>query len=239
METFKNFIQKFAPYLEDIRRRVYFLAVFFVVTFIGGFLSTRWILKGIIQVFDLENVIIATTSPFQFANLSVNIGLSIALLLTSPLVVYHIFAFLRPAMSKKEQFSFVVLIPLTVLLFVLGFVYGFFILYFALFTLAKINESIGIQNIWDVGSFLSEIIVTATFLGVLFEFPIVCTYILRLGLIDVDFLRKKRRVAVFVMFIASTLLPPTDGLSLIAMVLPLMLLYEITILVNSGARRFF
>lgn len=237
METFKNFIQKFTPYLEDMRRRLYFLCVSFIVVFITGFLGTGKIIKFILSLFDIKDVVIATTSPFQFADLSVNIGLAVASLICCPLLVYHIFSFLSPALSKKEKKSFVVVLPLSVTLFSAGFVYGFFILYYALITLARINNSIGVQNIWDVGTFLSQIIITATLLGVLFQFPIVVSYLIRMGLMDVTLLRSKRKIAVFIIFIFATLLPPTDGLSLIAMVLPLTLLYELTILANSRVRR--
>lgn len=106
-------------------------------------------------------------------------------------------------------------------------------MYYALIVLAEINTYIGIQNIWDIGMFLSQIILTSTLLGCLFQFPIVFTIILKIGLFDIDFLKKKRRLAVLIIFIFTTLLPPTDGLSLVAMALPLILLYEITILVNS------
>lgn len=237
MERLKEFVGRFTPYLEDIRRRLYVTAILFAVLFAAGFLSASSIIKFILSFFEIKDVIIATTSPFQFADLSIDIGLLIALIFTCPVLVYHIFAFLKPALSKRERRFFYSLMPLSVVLFVLGFVYGFLILYYALIVLAQINVSIGVQNIWDIGMFLSQIVLTATLLGLLFQFPIIMTYILKTGITDVDFLRKKRRIAVFIIFIFTTLLPPTDGLSLLAMALPLVLLYEITILVNSRTRQ--
>jgi sec-independent protein translocase protein TatC len=141
--------------------------------------------------------------------------------------------FLRPALTKREKGLFFSLVPVTFILFVLGFSYGFAIMYYALVILAQINVNIGIQNIWDIGMFLSQIVLTSTLLGVLFQFPIVFTFIIRSGLVEVKFLREKRRIAVLIIFIFTSLLPPTDGLSLIAMALPLVLLYEVTILINS------
>ncbi len=110
-------------------------------------------------------------------------------------------------------------------------------MYFALIILAEINIKVGIQNIWDIGMFLSQIVLTASLLGVLFEFPIIMTYAIRLNIVNVDILRNKRRLAVFCIFIFVTLLPPTDGISLLAMALPLIFLYEVTIFVNSQKRR--
>jgi len=233
VEKFKSFISKFTPYLEDIRRRLYTLSIVFILLFAGGFLSTSVLLKFILSFFQLKDVIIATTSPFQFADLSIDIGLFCAFVVSCPLFVYNIFMFLKPALTLRERRLFFSLIPLTVLLFVGGFLYGFGLMYYALVILAEINVRMGIQNIWDIGLFLSQIMLTSTLLGVLFQFPIIVTFILRTGILDVNFLRQKRRVAMLIIFIFTSLLPPTDGLSLVAMALPLILLYEFTIFVNS------
>lgn len=233
MERIKSFIVKFTPYLEDIRERLYVISIVFASFFVIGFLSTSRILKYVLSFFDIENVIIATTSPFQFADLSIDIGLFLAFCVSSPVLVYNLFRFLRPALTRTERLTFILLIPLATFLFFCGFSYGFFIMYYALIVLAKINVVIGIQNIWDIGMFLSQIIFTSTLLGVLFQFPIVLTVIIRSRFLSVGFLKEKRRVAVVLAVMCTALLPPTDGLSLIAMALPLILLYEATILVNS------
>lgn len=232
-DKIKSFILKFTPYLDDIRSRLYKLAITFTVVFLIGFFSTRSILKFILTFFDIQNVIIATTSPFQFADLSINIGLFLSFVICCPILVYNIYMFLRPALTGKERLLFLSLIPLTIILFISGFSYGFFIMYYALVILAQINDFIGIQNIWDIGMFLSQIVSTATLLGVLFQFPIIFTFIIRSGVISVESLREKRRLSVLIIFIFTSLLPPTDGLSLIAMALPLILLYEFTIYANS------
>ncbi len=232
-DKIKSFILKFTPYLDDIRGRLYRLAIFFVVIFVAGFLSTRSILKFTLSFFDIQNVTIATTSPFQFADLSINIGLFMAFVICCPILVYNIYMFLRPALTGKERLIFLSLIPLTIILFIFGFLYGFFIMYYALILLAQINDFIGIQNIWDIGMFLSQIVSTALLLGILFQFPIIFTFIIRSGLVSVESLREKRRISVLIIFIFTSLLPPTDGLSLIAMALPLILLYEFTIYANS------
>lgn len=232
-DKIKSFILKFTPYLDDIRGRLYRLAIFFVVIFVAGFLSTRSILKFTLSFFDIQNVTIATTSPFQFADLSINIGLFMAFVICCPILVYNIYMFLRPALTGKERLIFLSLIPLTIILFIFGFLYGFSIMYYALILLAQINDFIGIQNIWDIGMFLSQIVSTALILGILFQFPIIFTFIIRSGLVSVESLREKRRISVLIIFIFTSLLPPTDGLSLIAMALPLILLYEFTIYANS------
>ncbi len=75
--------------------------------------------------------------------------------------------------------------------------------------------------------------ITAALLGFVFEFPLLLTLFIKLGVIRVEALKNKRRIAYFLICCLTALLPPTDGLSLIAMALPLVLLYEATILLNN------
>jgi sec-independent protein translocase protein TatC len=117
-------------------------------------------------------------------------------------------------------------------LFVLGFIFGASILFFAFKIIANINENLGILNIWDISSYLSQIFITSALLGLLFQFPLILTGLMKLNLFNVTALKKRRHLAWLTSFIITSLLPPTDGLSLIAMSLPLILLYEITILAN-------
>lgn len=151
MEEFKSFVSKFTPYLEDIRRRLYYTAFFFALAFVGGFFGTRYILHAILSIFELNNVSIVTTSPFQFADLSIDIGIFFAFLISFPVLIYNIYSFFGPAFNKREKRVMLFLVPCSLILFIFGFFYGFAIMYYALMILAEINIQVGIKNIWDVG----------------------------------------------------------------------------------------
>ncbi len=74
--------------------------------------------------------------------------------------------------------------------------------------------------------------ITSALLGLVFQIPIVITLLIRMDIVSVSFLKSKRRLVILLLCILVSLLPPTDGLSLIAMALPLYFLYELTILIN-------
>lgn len=99
--------------------------------------------------------------------------------------------------------------------------------------LAAINVGLGIANFWNISQFLSQIFITSALLGIVFEFPLLLTLLIKLGIITPKILKDYRRVAYFLMLAMIALLPPTDGISLIAMTLPLVILYEVTILLNN------
>jgi sec-independent protein translocase protein TatC len=103
--------------------------------------------------------------------------------------------------------------------------------------MASLNVSFGLTNLWDISLFMTQIVLTSALLGILFEFPLVMTGLIRLGVFDISLLVAHRRLAYALIFIIVSLLPPTDGLSLIIMSVPMVALYELTILFNRYRRR--
>jgi sec-independent protein translocase protein TatC len=107
------------------------------------------------------------------------------------------------------------------------------ILFFYLNSISALNLSFGLKNVWDISSFLSQTIIASTFLGIVFQFPLVLTFLIRIGVVSIDFFRQKRRIAYASMFIFVGFLPPPDIFSTVLQAVPLILIYEITIWVNS------
>ncbi len=237
MDELQKKIKEYSPFLEDLFRRIYFVTVFFVAAFVVSFLLSGPLIKYLIKFFDFKDVVLAATSPFQLIDLAMNSGIFFAVVFTVPVILYHTYAFIGSGLRRGEKKFFFLLLPIALLLFLFGFVYSFCILYFAMQTLASINLALGVQNLWNISMFLSEIISTSALLGLIFEFPIFVTVLVKMGVISVDFLKQKRRYAVFIMFIGTSLLPPTDGISLLMMVLPLVIIYEITIIYNQVSFR--
>jgi sec-independent protein translocase protein TatC len=235
MDDLRTQIKKFLPYLEDIQRRFYSSTVIVIIFFVTGVLSSGFVIRQFITHFKLSDVVLATTSPFQLAEVAFDIGFFFALVAAVPLFIYHLLSFTHSALNKSELRKVLFGIPVALFLFVTGFVYGFFILFYSFTLLASVNVNIGVQNIWDISLFLSQIIITSTLLGLIFQFPLVISLLLRIGIITKQQLKQQRRLIILALFILTSLLPPTDGLSLIAMALPLYLLYEATILINYKA----
>jgi len=237
LEDFKKNIQKFLPFLEDLRSRLYRGVVLFAVVFVVGFLSSKIILKNTLELIDIEEVVIATSSPFQFVQVAMDIGFFLAIMVSVPYIIYSLYVFILPALTRSEKISILKSTPLSVGLFVVGFSYGLFILYYALELLASINTNLGIANFWNISQFLSQMLVTSSLLGFIFEFPLILILLMKLGITTPQTLKNNRRGAYFIVLCLTALLPPTDVISLVAMVLPLVLLYEGTILLKLNNKK--
>lgn len=233
MQELRKNIEKYLIFLEDLRRRLYIGVILFVIFFFGGFLSTGVILKHFLNFVKLDQVTIATSSPFQFVDVAMDVGFFVAIIISVPYIIYSFYVFIMPALTRREKIKFLKSIPLSIALFIVGFLYGFFILYFALDTLASVNTRLGIANFWNISQFLSQMLVTSALLGLIFEFPLLLSLLMKIKIITQQTLKKNRRIAYFIIIVLTSLLPPTDGISLVAMALPLVLLFEVTILLNN------
>lgn len=226
------------PFLEDLRARLYRGVVLFFLFFFVGFLSAGPTLKKLLNFVHIDQVTIATSSPFQFIEVAMDVGFFVAIMVSVPYLIYSFYVFILPALTKSERRKLFKSIPVSIGLFIIGFFYGFFILNYSLETLAYINIRLGIANFWNISQFLSQMFVTSALLGLLFEFPLLLSLLVKLEVITPQFLKKNRRIAYFLIFALTALLPPTDGISLIAMSLPLVLLYEATILLNNNKKNY-
>ncbi len=236
MDELKRYVTEYGEYLEDVRMRLYRLVILFIIVFCVGFFFTTPFLKFFIRFLKIEDVVITTTSPFQIVDLAMSIGVFSAIIVTLPVLVFQVYSFLSSGLLSNEKKFFIKLLPVGLLLFITGFSYGFATLYFALKIIAKVNVSLGVVNLWDISRFISQMVLTSALLGVIFQFPIVITFMIKMNILNVDFLKSKRRQAVVAIFVFVSLLPPTDGLSLVVMSLPLVAIYELTILVNSYSK---
>lgn len=232
MNKFQEGLSKYSHYFEGFRRKIVLLVKIFAVVFVIAFLNAGPVIKILLKYLTMKGVTVVTTSPFQLVEVAMSIGFFLACVVVIPICIYYLYVFLKPALFRKEQRFFLLSLPLALVLFAIGFLYSVVMLYYAIRLIAVVNVTLGVANYWDISNFIYQIVFTSTLLGLLFMFPLVITLLVRIGLITVEFLRTKRRHAVAVIFVIVSLLPPTDGLSLILMAVPLVLIYEITVLVN-------
>lgn len=230
-------VDKFSPFLYEVRKRIVVTFIFFIVSTIVGFLFYEQIIGVIIDLLSLGHVNIVFTSPFQFINLAISCGAATGIVLSFPLILYQIMAFLKPALRKKEYNIVVRLIPFSLILFVFGFLFGALVMKWQIDIFVDRSVSLGIGNVLDISRLLSTVIWTAAIMGLLFEFPIVLLGLLKMGLIKRGKLGQYRYYIYLLSFIIAIFLPPDSILADVLLSLPLIILFEITLLIDRAYRR--
>ena len=154
------------------------------------------------------------------------------LILAMPYILFEIYRFIKPALRKTEKKYSGIVILFASLLFFLGILFGYFILSpISVNFLANYTLSDTIERNFKVGSIINFISLLTLGSGVLFELPIVVYFLAKIGLVTADNMKKYRRIAVVVILILSALITPPDVTSQIILSFPILLLYEVGIMI--------
>lgn len=152
-----------------------------------------------------------------------------ALIIISPLIVYQLYAFVVPAFSEDEQRVARPLVLMTPLLFIAGCAFGYyFVLPTAVTFLLNFNDD-QFNILLRASDYYSFFGLTVLAMGALFELPLAILIAARMGLITSDQLRSNRRYAVLVIAVLAMLLPGVDPVSMLIEMVPLLLLFELSI----------
>lgn len=224
---------KFFPFVVEIRRRLLFTFAIILAFSTLGFIYYERIIQFALKIFALEGVNIVFTSPFQFINLAITSSLLVGTITAFPLAIYQTLSFLKPALNKKEFKSILALLPLSVTLFVGGFLFGIVIMRYVLRLFYERSTNLNVGNFLDISSLLSQILVTSIAMGIAFQFPIILTILIKLKVIKYKAVESQRIPAYIASIVFAALLPPTDILSLVLMTLPLIFLFEFTLILNK------
>lgn len=179
---------------------------------------------------DLEMTLINIEVSAQFF-VHLRTAAAAGLILAFPYVVYELWAFISPALYRKEKVAVGKAFGLSSLLFYLGIMVGYYIvlpLCLNFFVDYQVSESVA--NTISLSSYISLFMSLVLMIGVVFEFPTVVMILSSLGLIDRGTLRRYRRHAIVVVLCISAIITPADPLSMIVLAVPLYLLYEFSFL---------
>jgi sec-independent protein translocase protein TatC len=223
---------KFYPYLLEIRKRLLFVGSIFVIATIIGFFLYQNLVIFFLSFFSLKGVNIVFTTPFQFITLALNCGLIVGVVATIPILIFQLLSFLKPALQKREYRIIINILPLSLVLVAAGFVYGVIVMKYMVQIFYQASVSLRVGNVLDIEKFLSSVLLTGLLMGVAFLFPIVMTILMLLKVIKHSFFDNNRLYAYLIFIVFVILLPPPDLLSDLVLFVPLVILFELTLVLN-------
>ncbi len=228
----------FTAHLEELRTR---LITCFIAVGVGFVLSYGFkeelfkiLLMPLLSVMKSGEELIFTGLPEAFFTY-LKVAFLSGLILSSPVIIYQFWMFVAPGLYNKERHALIPIIILSSLFLIGGSLFGYYIVFplgFKFF-LGFSNETIHARlSIKEYLGLASKLLLA---FGIVFELPIVITFLARLGIVSVAFLKKNRKYALLLFFIGAAMLTPPDVVTQVMMALPMMVLYEISII---GAKIF-
>ncbi|HEX8904297.1 MAG TPA: twin-arginine translocase subunit TatC [Longimicrobiaceae bacterium] len=227
----------FLDHLEELRwRLIWSLLAVMVCAVAGYFLVTRMDVLGLliepIKPF-LHGSKLKYLSPTEPFFITLKLAVSVGFVLASPIVIYQVWAFLSPALLPSEKRVIVPALYLGLVLFALGVVMSYkIVLPMTLnFTMGFQTESLE-QSI-VIGEYLGFVTRLLLAFGGVFELPVIILILSAMGLVTPEFLAGKRRHAVVIITVLASVLTPGDVITLtLMMMVPLILLYELSIFLS-------
>lgn len=226
-------LAKYSPFLKEARKRIVVTLIVFLLSTLLGFVFYENIIKFLIDFLSLRGINIVFTSPFQFINLAISCGIASGIVVSLPLLIFQILSFLKPALNFKEFHLVIKFLPFCLVLFLIGFTFGAYIMKWQIQIFLAHSVSLGIGNILDISNLLTVVLLTSVFLGIGFQFPIVLLLLMRLGLVKHERLSRIRPWVYLGSFIFAVLLPPDSIIADVILSLPLIILFEVTLLLNK------
>lgn len=173
--------------------------------------------------------LINTTMAGQF-NMHLMMAFYVALIVAIPYLLFELWLFVRPALTRSERRSSTRFILYIVMCMAIGICFGYFVLSpLSVNFLTGYIVSSDITNMIDVGSYISLVANLVLVCALIFELPVAVHFLSMTGLISAQLMKKYRRHAVVLLAVGAAIITPPDIMSMILVIIPLYLLYELSI----------
>lgn len=232
----------FLDHLEELRWRLIWSLGALVIASVIGFV--------VVKEFNVLGLLVAPIEPFLhgdklgFLNpldpffITLKLAILLGFIMASPVVVYHVWAFLSPALMPSEKRLIVPSLYMGLVLFAGGVAMAYFIVLPVTLQFTMSFQTEALQPMVTIDKYMGMVIRLLLAFGIVFELPVVVVILAALGLVTPQFLAEKRRYAIAAIAILSSVLTPGDVITVtVLMMIPLMALYELSIVLSRLVTR--
>ena len=217
-------------HLIELRKRLILSLVFFIVSFIVSLLWSADIYKFLTSNFNNKLIVLG---PNDILWIYLTLAGLCSFTFSIPFICYQIWAFIKPALKEREARALLAYIPAVFICFSVGLAFGFFLVTPAILNvLLSIGDDLFNTQL-TAQNYLSFVINTTIPIAILFEFPVIVAFLTSLGILTPTFLTRNRRYAYFILIVIAVVITPADFISDIVMSIPLILIYEISIIISK------
>ncbi len=230
-------IKNIDSHFSELRKRIIFSLIVYLIATILGFVFHRNILSLMVQpvteINQLSQGLPVFTNITEFWSVVMKVSMLSGLLLSFPIISYQVLAFILPGLKSNEKNFIIILLPGSIISFYVGAAFGFFVLLppaikFLVYFGGDISEPL-----IRIGSLVQLTINLMMWMGFCFQLPIIMYILALIKVVDSKKLSRFRKYFLIFSFILGAVITPTfDPINQILVALPIMLLYEVGILLS-------
>lgn len=219
-------------HLTEVRKRLLIVFAWFVVTLsIGLYVSPRILryMKSQPLVGEIEWNVFSFTDGLT---IYMKCAFLVALLFTVPVLLYQVWAFVRPGLTDAEAKSTLPYIPVSFALFIIGVSFSYWVVFPMMIRfMIRMNHTVGAVETYGIDRYFSFLFEVVFPMAIAFELPVVVLFLTRIGLLTPQRLKMTRKYAYVGLAIIGSCISPPDMISHLSVTLPLILLFEISVMV--------
>ena len=231
----------FISHLAELRKRLIHSFIFLIIFFVGCYFFAEHLYGFLVEPFakavkddGTDRRLIFTALQETFLTY-LKISFFAAFFVTFPFILIQIWKFIAPGLYKHEKIAILPYLILTPILFFLGGMLVYYLImplaikFFLSFESTGISTNLPIQLEAKVNEYLSLVMKLIFAFGISFQLPVVLSLLARVGIVDSDFLKTRRKYVIVIIFATAALLTPPDPITQIGLAIPLLILYELSI----------
>jgi sec-independent protein translocase protein TatC len=185
-----------------------------------------------------SGAVLQNLRPFGQLFLFMQIAIMVGMIISIPNIFYQFWQFISPALRKKERRYIFWIVVFSSICFLGGIAFAYFAMLPLTMQFAAQFGSESIKNEFAIDEYMSIIISVMLAAGLVFELPMISFFLSKLGILKPSFMKKYRRHSiVIIMILAAFLTPGADPVSQIVLAVPLVVLYEISILISKISQK--
>ena len=231
----------FTSHFVELRSRLLNSLIFIFITFIISYIFAEQIYNFLVEPYasvvknDLNSRRLIFTALHETFITYLKVAFFAAIFLGSPVLLIQIYKFIAPGLYKNEKKAILPYLISTPILFLLGGLIVYYLVmplaikFFLSFETPGSSTSLPIQLEAKVNEYLSLIMRLIFAFGISFQLPILLNLLARIGVVNSNYLKSRRRYVIVIIFALAAILTPPDPITQVGLAIPLLLLYELSI----------
>ena len=232
----------FTSHFVELRSRLLKSIIFILVAFVISYIFAEQIYNFLVEPYanavkdDKDSRRLIFTALHETFIAYLKVAFFAAIFLGSPVLLIQIYKFIAPGLYKNEKKALLPYLIFTPILFLFGGLLVYYLImplaikFFLSFESIGTNTSLPIQLEAKVNEYLSLIMRLIFAFGISFQLPILLNLLAKIGVVNSNYLKKTRRYVIVIIFTVAAILTPPDPITQIGLAIPLLLLYELSIL---------
>ena len=242
MNDIKSKQNSFVGHLTELRSRLIKSFIFLFIFFIFCYFYAEEIYSFLLKPYamavqdDEQSRRMIFTALHETFIVYLKVAFFAAIFVSSPIILTQLWKFVAPGLYKNEKKALLPYLVATPTLFLLGGMLVYYLImplairFFLSFESSAQVGNLPIQLEAKVNEYLSLVMRLIFAFGLSFQLPVILRLLARIGFVDSDYLKKRRKYVIVIIFIVAAILTPPDPITQIGLGIPLLILYELSIL---------